>query len=76
MHSKQGAKYSLANLLKVVKTALLLVGDSRLTPSDVKMGVIIFKIMEKKHSTANLALTRETIMKCLSVGLTRTSTRP
>ena len=60
-------KFSLSNLLKVVKTSLLLVGHSKLTPSDVKMGVIIFKIMEKKRSSENLPLKKSLIMKCLSV---------
>ena len=75
LNSKQGTKYSLSNLLKVVKTALLLVGDAKLTASDVKMGVIIFKIMEKKRSSENMPLKKQLIMKCLSVELTRASTR-
>ena len=68
LKSIKGTKYSLNNLLKVVKASLLLVADSKLNPSDIKMGVIIFKILEKKRSSENLPLEIPLIMECLSVG--------
>ena len=73
--SKESNQISLKNLLKLITHSLYLVGCSRLTTSDVKMGIIIFRIKEKQMSSENLPLDEEFLMDCLAVSLTRVSTR-
>lgn len=71
--SKESNQITLKNLLKLITNSLYLVGCNRLSTSDVKMGIIIFRIKEKQRSSENLPLDEEFLMDCLAVKIIRVS---